>query len=406
MIPYSEALRIIHEAITRRLPSETVPLVLSLGRVLAQPIVAAENLPAAANSAMDGYAVRAEDVVSASEETPVRLRVIGEASAGTLHDGAAMDTGEAVRIMTGGIVPDGADAVVEVESTSEENGCVMVRRAVRRGASVRPVGEDIRAGEEVLPAGRRIRPGDIGVLASLGITNVPVRVRPNVGILATGNEIVEPHRVPGPGQVRNSSAAALHACCTAAGAEPIELGIARDDKDELEEKLEIGLRYDILVTTGGVSAGNYDFVQHLFPAMGVEVLFHKVAIKPGKPILFGVYGDGDRRTLVFGLPGNPVSSLITFRQFVAPAIRHLLGETAAPLRIPAVAAESIATGDGKRHFVRGILKRDDDGALTVAKTGTQSSGALSSMSRANVIITVEEGVDRIEQGDQLDVELL
>lgn len=405
MISYSEALRIIHEATERELPSETVPLVLSLGRVLAETIISSEEIPPAANSAMDGYALRAVDVANATAEEPTALQVIGEAAAGTLFEGT-LEPGQAVRIMTGGILPAGADAVIEVESTSEQDGIVHVRRAVRVGASVRPAGEDIGIGEEIIPAGRKIRPGDVGVLASLGITNVPVRVRPNVGILATGNEIVEPFRRPGPGQVRNSSAAALYACCTEAGAEPIDLGIARDDRDDLEEKLDIGLRYDILLTTGGVSAGNYDYVQHLLPELGVEIRFHKVAIKPGKPILFGTYGGGERQTLVFGLPGNPVSSLITFRQFVVPAIRRLLGETSEALPIRATAREAIAGGDGKRHFVRGILRSEEDGTLTVGKSGTQSSGALSSMSRANAIVTIDETTDRVEPGAAVRVELL
>ncbi len=405
MLSYDEALRIILEATTRELPAETVPLVLSLGRVLAEPIVAAEQLPPFANSAMDGYAVRAADTVDASAERPARLRVIGESAAGSLFSGS-VEPGTAVRIMTGGAIPDGADAVIEVESTSEEDGVVHLRRQVRVGGSVRPAGEDIRLGEEVIPAGKRITPGDVGVLASLGVTNVPVRVRPNVGILSTGNELVEPHRTPGPGEIRNSSAAALHACCMELGAEPIDLGIGRDDREELEEKLEMGLRYDLLITTGGVSAGNYDFVQHLFPELGVEVRFHKVNIKPGKPILFGVYGEDDRRTLVFGLPGNPVSSLVTFREFVAPAIRRLLGDRTEPLRLRARLAEPMVTGDGKRHFIRGILRRDVDGTLVVGKTGTQSSGALSSMSRANALIIVEEGTDRIEAGTEVEIEVM
>jgi molybdopterin molybdotransferase len=406
LISYDDALALILAHCTRRMPVETVPLVLASGRVLAgQPIVASENIPPRANSAMDGYAVIADDISSASMEHPVGLRVIGESAAGALFEGS-VGHGEAVRIMTGGILPDGADAVIEVESTSESDGIVEVLRKVRVGESVRAAGEDIAEGEEVIPAGKRITPGDIGVLASLGVVNVPVRVKPKVGILSTGNEVVEPFRNPLPGQVRNSTGPALYAACAELGAEPIDLGIAGDDHEILEEKLEEGLRYDILLTTGGVSAGAYDLVQRILPELGVEVRFHKAAIRPGKPILFGTLGDGDRRTLVFGLPGNPVSTLITFGRFVAPAIRAMGLSGAAPLHLRATLEEPIAKNDDKRHFIRGILRDNPDGALVVSKTGTQSSGAMSSMSRANCVIILDEKTRSLDRGATVEVELL
>jgi molybdopterin molybdotransferase len=405
MTSYSDALRIILESSQRRLPTETVPLVLSHGRVLAEPIVSSENIPADANSAMDGYAVRAEDVTTASVESPVALRVIGESSAGSIFSGT-LGHGDAVRIMTGGVVPGSANAVVEVEATSEADGMVLVRRPVRQGEAVRNAGEDIRAGATAIPAGKRITPGDIGVLASLGVTNVPVRVKPKVAILSTGNEIVEAFRTPASGQVRNSTGPALYACCHEAGAEPIDLGIARDDREQLEEMLENGLRFDILITTGGVSAGAYDFVQHLLPEMGVEIRFHKVNIKPGKPVLFGTYGQGQEQTLVFGLPGNPVSSLVTFRQFVLPVIVHLLQQQNDPFTLQAEITDAITKHDGKRHFIRGVLHNGSDGRLLVSKTGSQSSGAMSSMSRANCLIVFDEETPRVEAGGRVRVELL
>lgn len=405
MIAYPDAIRKVLNDVRTDLPGETVPLVLSLGRVLADDIVAAEDIPAAANSAMDGYAIRAEDVSSATAESPARLAIIGEAAAGSVFDGG-LAPGQAVRIMTGGIVPEGADAVIEVESTSEENGTVAVRRSLRPGTAIRPAGEDIRRGEQAIPRGKRITPGDIGVLASLGITNVPVRVKPKVAILATGNEVVEPHRPLSPGQIRNSSGPALYAACVAAGAEPIDLGIAGDSREELEEGLENGLRFDILITTGGVSAGQYDLVQHLLPEMGVEVRFHRVNIKPGKPVLFGLYGEGSRRTPVFALPGNPVSSLVTFHGFVAPAIRQMLGMDPEPFRLAAQLEEPIIKHDGRRHSIRGILRPGENDTLLVRTTGTQSSGAMSSMSRANCLITVEEATTNVEAGTVVTVELL
>ena len=405
LISYSDAVAIIHQHTTRELPVETVPLVLAAGRILASPLVAGENIPSRPNSAMDGYALLAEDLAGASVEQPARLRLIGEAAAGSIFQGS-VGRGEAVRIMTGGLIPDGANAVIEVEATSEADGIVEARREVRLGAAIRRAGEDIAIGQEVMAAGRRLTPGDIGVLASLGVVNVPVRVKPKIGILSTGSEVIEPFRSPAPGQVRNSTAPALYAACMELGAEPIDLGIARDEPEELEEKLEEGLRYDILITTGGVSAGAYDYVQRVLPELGVEVRFHKVAIKPGKPILFGTYGDGNQRTLVFALPGNPVSTLLTFREFVAPAVRAMQRRSDRPMRFGAVLEERIEKSDDKRWFIRGVLHRDDEGKLVVGRTGTQSSGALSSMSRADCIIILDEGTGSLDRGATVDIELL
>lgn len=405
MINYTDAIAIILGSIERELPVETVPLVLSLGRVLASPIVAGEDIPGSANSAMDGYAVRAEDLATASIDTPARLRVIGEAAAGSMFDGV-VGHGEAVRIMTGAIVPEGATGVIEVEATSEGDGVVEARRAIRLGESIRSAGEDIRSGAEAIAAGKRITPGDIGVLASLGVVNVPVRVKPKIGILSTGNEIVEPFRTPAPGQIRNSSSPALYAFCAELGAEPIDLGIAGDDREELEENLEEGLRYDILLTTGGVSAGAYDLVQQIFPELGVTVRFHKVKIRPGKPVLFGTFGEGREQTLVFGLPGNPVSTLVTFREFVAPAIRALLGDTRPPLSLRAILQEPLRKVEGQRQFLRGIARTNDNGDLVVGRTGTQSSGAMSSMSLANCLIILDEEITSLEAGQMVEIELL
>lgn len=405
MHSFEEARRIVLESASREMPAETVPLVLAAGRVLAESIVARENIPPAPNSAMDGYAVIAADVSGASLEVPVHLSIVDEASAGRVAS-RPLAPRQAIRIMTGGLVPEGADAVVEIESTSESDGIVSVRRAVRSGEAIRRVGDDMRAGELVIETGKRLTPGDIGVLATLGVVNVPVRVQPKIGILSTGNELVEPWRQPGPGQLRNSSSAALYALCSEAGAEPIDLGIARDDREELEEKLEQGLRFDIFLTTGGVSAGAYDYVQQLLPALGVDIRFHKVNIKPGRPVLFGVHQAGPDETLVFGLPGNPVSTLVTFGQFVRPAIRGLMGQRGEPMRLRATLTTPLKKSDEKRHFVRGVVERDIDGTLRVSSTGSQSSGAMSSMSCANCLIVLTEHDRSKEIGEIVELELL
>ncbi|MCE2503256.1 MAG: molybdopterin molybdotransferase MoeA [Chlorobi bacterium] len=405
MISYSEALQTILDEVITPLPSERVPLVLSLGRTVAEGIVATEQIPAYNNSAMDGYAVLSEDTRAASQKSPARLRVIGEAPAGAPFQGS-VEPGTAVRIMTGGIVPDGANAVVEVESTEEKEDTVHVLRSVSVGSSIRLAGEDIKIGEEIIPVGKRLQPGDIGVLASLGITNVPVRIKPKVGILATGNEVIEPHRKPEPGQLRNSNGPALYAACVRAGAEPIDLGIAEDDRNELLDSLETGLQYDLLLTTGGVSAGDYDLLQTLLPELGVKVRFHKANIKPGKPVLFGLRQEGERKTLVFGLPGNPVSSLVTFQVFAVPAITSMLGEKTEGDGMTALLEDEITKKDNKRHFMRGVLQFSEDGNPTVSITGTQSSGAMSSMSKANCFILIDEETQHVGPGEPVRVKLI
>jgi molybdopterin molybdotransferase len=405
MISFSEALSIVIANSTRAMPTETVPLVLAAGRVLANSVVATENIPPMPNSAMDGYAIHAEDVTTASVDMPVALQVIGESAAGSPFPGV-VGRGQAARIMTGGILPEGANGVIEVEATTGTDTTVLVRRAIRLWESVRAAGEDIQEGTQVIPAGKRLTAADVGVLASLGIVNVPVRLKPIVGLLATGNELVEPFRTPSLGQIRNSSLPALYALCNSFGAEPIDLGIAGDDRDDLLESIEQGLRYDLLVTTGGVSAGEYDLVQEVLPELGVSIQFHQVNIRPGKPVMFGVYDVADQRTLVFGLPGNPVSTVVTFQQFVLPAMRTMLGMTEQPIHMAARLTSPIKKADSKRHFIRGIFSTDETGQLAVATTGTQSSGALSSVSKANCLIILPENSGFQEPGDSVTIELL
>lgn len=400
MLTYSEALEIvIREASAGDLPMETTPLVLSAGRILASDIIATESLPSFDNSAMDGYAIVASDTAGATTEAPVTLRVIGESAAGAPFPGS-IDRSMAVRIMTGAAVPTGADGVVEVETTHEADGYVTIRQEIQPGRSIRLAGEDITEGGLALGRGTKITPGGISLLAALGVTMVPVRVKPIVGILSTGNELVEPHRTPGPGQLRNCSLPALYAACREAGAEAVAIGIVSDDRDELREKIEEALRYDILLTTGGVSAGAYDYVTTLLPELGVDILFHRIAIRPGSPLLFGVHRDAAHATLVFGLPGNPVSTLVTFDRFVRPAIRHLLTETTPSLELRAALDVDIRKKDVKRHFVRGVVE-ERDGALHVRPTATQSSGAVTSIASANCLIVLEEDVHDVAAGSSV-----
>lgn len=408
MLQFDDALRTVLDAAHLRQPVETVPLVLAAGRTLAEPIVAGENIPPAANSSMDGYTVLAADTAGATEAMPVTLRVIGEAAAGMPFE-RSVEPGMAVRVMTGGLIPDGADTVVEVEATSEENDMVSIRRVVEPGHAVRPAGEDVREGESVLAPGKLLTPGDIALLAALGVVNVPVRVRPIVGILSTGAELVPPHATPPFGGIRNSTGPALYAAVADAGGEPIDLGIVGDDREELAERIEEGLRYDVLITTGGVSVGAHDLVRETLEEQGVEIRVHGVGIKPGKPFLFGVHGGADTNSVggfVFGLPGNPVSTLVTFQLFVRPAIAGLMGAGGVERVFSAIAAEDIPKNDAKRHFVRAILNATDAGEQEVRTTGIQSSGAVSSMGRANCLVVLPETSRGVRTGERVEVMLL
>lgn len=355
MINFQEAINLIKENINRITPEETVPLALCSNRVLSQDIVSNEDLPLFDNSSMDGFAIRAEDVTEASVEWPKELQVIGESSAGKNFEGL-VNINQSVRIMTGAKIPEGSNAVVEVESTSESDGIVSIRRSVQYGEMIRKKGENIHSGDISIPKGKLITSSDVGVLASLGINNVPVRTKPIIGILSSGNELIEPYKIPLENQIRNSSASAIYTAINESGGEPIDIGIAKDNKIDLLDKFEIGLRYDILITTGGVSMGKYDLLPEVLKEMGVEVLFYKVNIKPGKPIMFGTYKEPNAETCyVFSLPGNPVSSLVTYKLFVLPAIKLLLGDNSNQIKIKAILLHDINKNDNKSTLLEALF---------------------------------------------------
>lgn len=405
MIPFDDALQLIEDrssgpGILR--PAETVPLILSDRRTLSEEIVAGENVPGYDNSAMDGYAIRADDTVGATPEQPRSLAIVDEAPAESPSD-RTLQPGEAMAIMTGGAVPHGADAVVMVERTRRDGDRLFVEVEVSPGTAIRSAGEDMTSGTRLLPAGRIVTPSDIGALGTLGITNVPVRTRPIVALLSTGSELVEPHEASGPGRIRNSSGPALLASLARMGAETVDLGICGDDRDELAEMIETGLRCDIFLTSGGVSAGSYDHVQHLLPEAGVDVAFHGVAVKPGKPLLFGTLDEAGTRTFVFGLPGNPVSSLVTSTLFVRPLIDRMLGRPRSDRSIVATLDGEYAKRDEKRHFVRVRLDHSGDGLPRAEPVRTQSSGAISSLVEADGLMIVPEETTSLEHGSVVRV---
>ncbi|MCL7454792.1 MAG: molybdopterin molybdotransferase MoeA [Anaerolineae bacterium] len=412
MISVEEALAEILSHV-RPLEPEPVPVLDAMGRVLAEEIISDINIPPFDNSAMDGYAVRAADVALASPETPVLLQVIGSVAAGYVS-GAEVQPGAAIRIMTGAPLPAGATAVVPYEDTSdfdrpkeqrlvEPANQIEVRQPVQPRDHVRPAGEDVRLGELVMAPGRIIRPQEIGVLASLGRPNVLVHRQPRVAILATGDELLEIHEPLRPGKIRNSNEYTNAALVTRTGGVPLRLGIARDVKGDLVAKIRSGLEQgaDLFLTSGGVSVGDYDVVKDVLGAEG-EMQFWQVNMKPGKPLAFGLLAGG---VPLIGLPGNPVSAMVSFEQFARPAILKMLGRS--ELAKPTVQAvlEEPLTNSGRRGFVRVIVSRDETG-YHARTTGEQGSGVLTSMAKANGLAIVPEGTYRLEVGTTLPVQML
>ncbi|MDH4121548.1 MAG: molybdopterin molybdotransferase MoeA [Deltaproteobacteria bacterium] len=395
LLPFSQALRQVldHTALLPRV--EEVPLAEALGRFLAEDVKARENIPVADNSAMDGYALRAED-----GGEPLRVReVLGAEQVAA----APLEPGEAVKIMTGAPIPPGADAVVMVEHTTVEQGRVRVLKPVKAGANIRRAGEDIRQGETVFLPGERLTPARVGMLASLGIPRVKVRGRPRVGVLPTGNELVGAGEPLKPGRVRDSNSHTLAGLILQAGAEPVVFPVVSDTPEDLKQRMSAALAStDLLLTSGGVSMGDFDFVEPMARELGLTIHFHKLNIKPGKPVVFAT---GGGRTL-FGLPGNPVSVMVGFLQFVRPALWKMAGSPQLGPRVMTLPlAQAFQKNDGKRHFLRGVVSLGPQG-LSVRLTGEQGSGMLHSMGRANALVVVEEDRNQVAPGEMVRVELL
>jgi molybdopterin molybdotransferase len=391
------------------LPPESISITSALGRVLAEDIVSEINLPPFANSSMDGYAVRAADTAGASSDSPVRLRVVMDIPAGSAPRGI-IGAGEAARIMTGAPLPDGADAVVPVEQTDSgwRAGAdialaehVGILRAARPGDSVRPAGEDVHIGQAVLRAGTILRPQDLGILAALGRDPVPVVRQPRVAIVSTGDELVAVNEPLGPGKIRDSNSHTLAGLIASYGAIPLRQPIARDSLEAVRAMFRTALdqQPDLIISSAGVSVGTLDVVRAVLEELG-QVQFWRVNVRPGKPLAFGeVQG-----VPFFGLPGNPVSAMVTFDIFVRPALLRLLHRTDDAETITAVTGEDMES-DGRRSYIRVHLKREN-GQVTAHTTGTQSSGALMSMVLADGLLIIPEDVRFVPAGTALPVRLL
>ncbi|HAM33630.1 MAG TPA: molybdopterin molybdenumtransferase MoeA [Deltaproteobacteria bacterium] len=395
MLTYDEARERILDRVSP-LGAERIPLDAAAGRSLAGEVRAPADLPPWDNSAMDGYAVRSSDCPGEAVLAIAGYQTAGGPGASAVHKGAA------VRIMTGSPIPEGCDAVVPFEEAEERDGSVRIPAPVRPRQHIRFRGEDIRAGAQVIPEGTILRPPQISLLASFGRAMVPVYRKPRVAVLSTGDELVELGEPHGHGKIVNSNSHALAAAIAEAGGDPLLLGIARDEREDLRAKLSAGLAADVLVTSAGVSAGDRDLVRDVLSELGVENVFWKVLIKPGGPTAFGLAGT----TPVFSLPGNPVSSLITFEVFVRPAVRKMTGSRH-PVKPPVKAAlgEPVTKKPGKTQFLRVMIESGKEGYL--ARTaGDQNTGILRTLVLADGIAVLPSERTTFPAGEMVDVLLL
>ncbi len=400
MISVEEAVRLILDQV-HPLPGEEIPILEAGGRVLFEEVRAGRNVPPFANSAMDGFAVRWRDVAQASSENPITLRILEEVAAGYVAKRPVRE-GTAIKIMTGAPIPRGADAIVRVEYTESTREQVRIHRVDGPGNHIRRAGEDIQKRQTILEKGKLLTSADIGLLASVGKSRVRVYRKPLVAVISTGDELLEVNDPPRPGKIVNSNSYTLSSAIRETGAIPVPLGIVRDKRRKLAAAFKKALRYHAVMTSGGVSVGDYDLVKEALRDVGVQMQFWKVAQRPGHPMAFGRIGQKP----VFGLPGNPVSSAVSFFLYARPALLKMMGHT--HLFLPVIQAtleHEIKKSRGLKEFIRCQLRYDGDRAFA-SSTGTQSSGVLRSLSLAQGLIVGREEQTVLETGSQVPVILL
>jgi molybdopterin molybdotransferase len=399
-MPVDKARRYIRDFLSPVQTKESLPLRSSLGRVLADDILSPYNVPNHNNSAMDGYALNADDLAASGSTA---LRIAGTAFAGKAYEGK-VGKGECVRIMTGAVMPAECDTVVIQEHVQVEGDRITFGEGVRRGQNLRYAGEDLKQGQVVFAAGHLMRPADLGLIASLGIGEVKVYRRLRVAFFSTGDELASIGQPLETGQVYDSNRYTLYGMLTRLGVEVIDMGVVRDDPKLLEQALhDAAACADVILTSGGVSVGEADYMKQLLNELG-QVVFWKIAMKPGRPLAYGKIGNAH----YFGLPGNPVSVMVTFYQFVRDAMLVLMGQPhVAPVpQLPAVCVDNLKKAPGRTEFQRGVLFADNDGSWKVRPIGNQGSGVLRSMSEANCFIVLGEHCGNVQAGDTVQVQIL
>jgi molybdopterin molybdotransferase len=395
VIAVEEALATVLRAASP-LPPEEIDFTQAAGRILAEDVVSDIDMPPFARSAVDGFALRADDV----REAPATLRVVGMIQAGTFPR-IRIESGEAASIMTGAPVPEGADAVAMVEGTREESDRVTILERVEAGQNVSPRGSEVRTAEVVLRRGTRMDPASVAVAATVGKTRLLVGRRPEVAVAATGDELVAPASKPGPGQIRNSNGFSLLAQCRSVGIEARYLGVASDTPASIREHVERGLAADVLLLSGGVSAGRFDLVETVLKELGVRILVDAVALKPGKPLVFGVSEHGK---LVFGLPGNPVSTMVTFELFVRCALARMEGALDPERRnLRARLLGPLSNRGQRRAYLPGWVRPESDGELSARPIPTRGSADIVAFSKSNALLIVPENAERLEAGEWVRV---
>jgi molybdopterin molybdotransferase len=400
MISVEEALKTIL-ANFRPLGLEKINILEARGRVIGEDIFAPRNIPSANNSAMDGYAVRCTYTKGATKDKPLKLKIIEDIPAGKIAL-KKINKGEASRIMTGAVIPEGADAVVRQEDTLKDGRTVIIYTSAKKEDNVRFAGEDVQKGELVVTKGSALRPADIGMLAALGKAFVSVYQRPRVAIMSTGDELVDIEIDPPPGKIVNSNSYSLAAQVLECGAIPLMLGISKDKKADLEETFKTAMHADLIISSGGVSVGDFDFVKNVMGEIGNAMHFWQVAMRPGKPLAFGAI----EGVPLFGLPGNPVSAMVSFEQFVRPSLLKMQGHTKIFRQtINAICTEDFQKQEGFRHFIRAVVKKEKN-KYVVNTTGDQGSGILKSMVAANGLIVMGEKQIKIKKGELVTVQLL
>ena len=380
---------------------ERVSLLEALGRVIAEDVYASRDLPPYDNSGMDGYAVRHEDIQNATSDHSIRLEVVEDLPAGFIPS-KTVEKGQATRIMTGAPIPKGADTIIPVEDTQKENRGVLILKSAPLGTYIRRAGEDVKRGDRAVSAGDLIRPAGVGMLASVGRSSISVYQRPSVAILCTGEELVDVDEGVDEVKIISSNSYTLAAQIKECGAIPIQLGIAKDRKKEIQEKLQQGIRADVLISSAGISVGDYDFVKDALNDLGMELIFWKVAMKPGKPVAFWMKDEKP----VFSLPGNPASSMVSFEQFVRPALLKMMGyrQIFRPV-IAAILKKDIYKEPGRSHFIRSFVSLEKN-QYSVIPSGAQGSGILRSMAGANGLIVIPEDRGTVRAGEMVEVQLI